>query len=282
MANQFLTPGWYLQPGTWPYWIPNGLTAFPALGNDAWTQNPRSSDWTGGILGTLTEPSSDLDQSKLGFGGILGALGASGESQASGIPYWLQTAMPFSAVLEAPRPSSDVRPQVASPPAWDSQTLSNLSALPSADFDSGTPYWLRTALPSGVNSEMFGMPQAPAEQPANPVPQLWPAATRNVATPPIPPALLPRFFSVPPTESNVALRQTPAGSNTEVPAPPELDSLPAHDFPARGLSPPDHGRQLDNTLTVTGSRIARRRPLAQNILPLPTGSGWAEAWVPKA
>jgi hypothetical protein len=250
MADQFLTPGWYLQPGTWPYWIPNGLTAFPALGNDAWTQNPPSSDSTGGILGTLTEPSSDLHQSKLGFGGILGALGASGESQASAIPYWLQTAMPFSVALEAPRPSSDPRPQVASPQAWDSQALSNLSALPSADFDSGTPYWLRTALPSGVNSEMFGVPQAPAEQPANPVPQLWPAAARNVATPPIPPALPPSLFSVPPNGSNLALRQTPASSNTEVPAPLELDSVFARDLPARGLNAttPDYERRLDDAL----------------------------------
>jgi hypothetical protein len=131
-----------------------------------------------------------LDQSKLGLGGILGALGASAESPASGIPYWLETAMPFSMALEAPRPSNDPRPQVASPPAWDSQALSNLPALPSADFDSNTPYWLRTALPSGVNSEMFGAPQAPAEEPPNPAPQLWPATARDVAVPPTLPALL--------------------------------------------------------------------------------------------
>jgi hypothetical protein len=233
MADHFLTPGWYLQPGTWPYWIPNGLAAFPALRNDAWAQNPPSSDSKGGILETLAEPNPSLDRSKLSLGGILGALGASAESQASGIPYWLQTAMPFSGVLEAPRPSSDAPPQVTSPPAWDSQALSNLSALPSADFDSSTPYWLRTALPSGVNSEMFGVPQAPAEQPANPAPQLWPAAARDVSTPPMLPALLPRFFSVPPNESNLALQQTAAGSNTEVPAPPELDSIFARDLPAR-------------------------------------------------
>jgi hypothetical protein len=248
MADQFLTPGWYLQPGTWPYWI-NGLTAFPALGNDAWTQNPPSSDSTGGILGTLAKPNPGLDRSKLGLGGILGALGASGESQASAVPYGLQTAMPFSVALEAPRPSSDPRPQVASPPAWESPALSNLSAPPSADFDSSTPYWLRTALPSGVNSEMFGVPQARAEQPANPAPQLWPAAAREVSTPPMPPALLPRFFSVPPNEGNASLWQTPDGSSAEALAPRGLDSVSAHDVSARGLSPPDYGRQLDNTLT---------------------------------
>jgi hypothetical protein len=248
MANQFLTPGWYLQPGTWPYWIPNGLTAFPALGNDAWTQNTPSSDLKGGILGTLSEPIASLDRSKLGSGGILGAFGASGESQASAIPYWLQTAMALSVALEAPRPSSDPRPQVASPQAWDSQALSNLSALPSADFDSGTPYWLRTALPSGVNNELFGVPQAPAEQPANPVSQLWPAAARDASTPPMLPALLPRFSLVPPNESNLPLRQAPAGSNAEVLAPRGLDSVSAHDVSARGLSPPDYGRQLDDIL----------------------------------
>jgi hypothetical protein len=249
MADQSPTPGWYLQPGTWPYWIPNGLAAFPALRNDAWTQNPPSSDLKGRILGTLAEPNASLDRSKLSLGGILGALGASAESQASGIPYWLQTGMPFSVALEAPQ-SSDAQPQVASPQAWDSQALSNLSALPAADFDSSTPYWLRTALPSGVNSEMFGVPQAPAEQPANPAPQLWPAAARNVATPPAPPALLPRFSSVPPNEGDLPSWQTPAGSNTEVPAPPELDSVFARDLPARGLNAttPDHERRLDDAL----------------------------------
>jgi hypothetical protein len=253
MADQFLTPGWYLLPGTWPYWIPNGLTAFPALRNDAWTQNPPSSDSKGGILGTLSEPTARLDRSKLGLGGILGALGASAESQASDIPYWLQTAMPFSAALEAPRPSSDARPQVASPPAWDSPALSNLSAPPSADFDWSAPYWLRTALPSGVNSELFGVPGPLAEQPANPAPQLWPAAARDVSIPSVPPALLPRFFSAPPNKDNVSLWQTPAGSNAEVLASPELDSVPPYDFPAAGLSPtPDYGRQLNDMLTNNG------------------------------
>jgi hypothetical protein len=58
MADQFLTPGWYLQPGGWPYWIANGLAAFAAPRNDAWTQNLPSSDSKGGILGTLAEPTA--------------------------------------------------------------------------------------------------------------------------------------------------------------------------------------------------------------------------------
>ena len=157
--------------------------------------------------------------------------------------------MPFRVALEAPRPSSDPPPQAASPAAWNSPALSNVPVLPSADFDSSTPYWLRTALPSGVNSEMFGVPQAPAEQPANRAPQLWPGLARDVSTPPMPPALLPTFFSAPPTEGNVSLPQTPASPNAEVLASPELDAVLPHDFPAAGLSPPDYGRQLDNMLT---------------------------------
>jgi hypothetical protein len=82
MADQFLTPGWYLQPGGWPYWIANGLAAFAAPRNDTWTQNFPSSDSKGGILGTLAEPTASLDRSKLSLGGILGALGASAETQA--------------------------------------------------------------------------------------------------------------------------------------------------------------------------------------------------------
>jgi hypothetical protein len=247
MADQFLTRGWYLQPGSWPYWAANGLATFAAPQNDVWSQNHSAPDSKGGILG----PTASLDRTKLSFGGILGALGASTESQAPGIRYWLQTAMPFSVALEAPRPSNDPRPQVASPPALDSQALSNLPVLPSADFDSSAPYWLRTALPSppGVNSEMFSVPRPLAEQPANPAPQLWPETARDVSTPPMLPALLPRFFSVPPNEGNVALQQTAAGSNTEIPAPPELDSVLALDLPARGLNAatPDYGRRLDDT-----------------------------------
>jgi hypothetical protein len=63
--------------------------------------------------------------------------------------------MPFSVSVEAPRPSSDPQPQAALPPAWDSPAPSYLPALPSADFDSSAPYWLRTALQSGVNSELL-------------------------------------------------------------------------------------------------------------------------------
>jgi len=62
------------------------------------------------------------------------------------------------------------------------------------------------------------------------------------------PALLPRFSLVPPNESNLPLRQTPAGSNAEVLAPRGLDSVSAHDVSAHGLSPPDYGRQLDDIL----------------------------------
>jgi hypothetical protein len=258
MVNQFLTPSWYLQPGSWPYWAANGLATFAAPQNDAWSQNPSASDSKGGILGILTEPTASLNRSKLSLGGILGVLGASGENQASAIPYWLQTAMPLGVALEAPRPASNARSQVASPQAWDSQALSNLSAPPSADFDSSTPYWLRAALPSGV----FGVPQAPAEQPANPAPQLWPAAARDVSTPRMLPALLPRFFSVPPNESNVSLWQTPASPNAEVLASPELDAVPPHDFPAAGLSPtPDYRHQLNDMLTNDG-QLDRSAPPA--------------------
>ena len=294
MADQFLTPGWYLQPGTWPYWIANGLTAFPVLGKNAWTQNLPSSDSTGGILGTPAEPNASLDRGKLGSGGILGALGASAESQASDIPYWLQTAMPFSAALEAPRPSSNAGPQVVSPPAWDSQALSNLSALPSADFDSGTPYWLRTALPSGVNSEMFGVPQPPAEQPANPVPQLWPATARDVAIPPTLPALPSSSFWVPRTKATCLCGRCRAA---QMPKPSQRPSLL---LSSRTTSP--HPDRLRRRITdahsttrwrILGSRISRRRPTARRILPsrtcgrscrrgpLPTGSGWAQSPVPK-
>jgi len=140
MADQFLMPSWYLQPGGWPYSIANGLAAFAAPRNDAWTQNFPSSDSKGGILGTLAEPNASLDQSKSSLGGILGALGASPETQASGIPYWLQTAMPSDLVLGAPQPSSDPRLQAPLPRGWNSRALSNPSALPSTDFDSNTPY----------------------------------------------------------------------------------------------------------------------------------------------
>jgi hypothetical protein len=252
MVDQFLTPGWYLQPGSWPYWAANGLATFAAPRNDARTQNPSASDSKGGILGMLAEPTASLDRSKLPFGGILGALGASAETQASGIPYWLQTAMPFSAALEAPRPPSDPHPQAASPPAWNSPAQSNLSALPSTDVDSSTPYRLRATLPSGINSEMFGVPRPPAEEPPNPAAHLWPAAGGDVSTSPMLPALLPEFFSVPPNEGGVSLWQTPGSSNADALATPKLDSVFAHDVPAPGPTPtPDYGRQLDDTLANT-------------------------------
>jgi hypothetical protein len=251
MADQFLMPGWYLQPGGWPYWIANGL-AMAAPRNDAWTQNFPSPDSKGGILGTLAEPTASLDRSKSSLGGILGALGASAEIQASGIPYWLQTAMPSDVVLGAPQPPSDPRLQAPSPAASNSPALSNLSTLPSTDFDASTPYWLRTALPSGVNGEMFGVPRAHAEQPTNPAAQLWPAVARDASTAPMLPALLQRFFSVPPNESNVSLWQTPGGSNADALAPPKLDSVFARDVPAPGPTPTsDYRRQLDDTLTNT-------------------------------
>jgi hypothetical protein len=250
MVDQFLTPGWYLQPGSWPYWAANGLATFAAPRNDAWTHNSSASDSKGGILGMLAEPTASLDRRKLSLGGILSALGASAETQASGIPYWLQTAMPSDMVLGAPQPPSDPRLQAPSPPAWNSPALSNLSALPSADVDLSTPHWLRTALSSGVNSEMFGVPRPPAEEPPNPAPQLWPAAAGDVSTSPMLPALLPKFFSVPPNEGNVSLWQTPGGSNADALATPKLDSVFARDVPAPGPTPtPDYGRQLDDTLT---------------------------------
>ena len=251
MADQFLTPGWYLQPGGWPYWIANGLAAF-APRNDAWIQNLPSSDSKGGILGMLAEPTASLDRSKSSLGGILGALGASAESQASGIPYWLQTAVPFSVALEAPRLPSDPHPQAGSPPAWNSPAPSNLSVLPFTDFDSSAPYWLRTALPPGVNSGIFGVPRPPTEEPPNPAPQSSPAAAGDVPAPPMRPVLLPRFFSAPPNDSNVSLWQTPGGSNADTLATPKLDSVFARDVPAPGPTPtPDYRRQLDDTLTNT-------------------------------
>ena len=60
MADQFLTPGWYLQPGSWPYWTGTGLATFAAPRDDAWTQNPPSSDSKGGILGILARPTVSI------------------------------------------------------------------------------------------------------------------------------------------------------------------------------------------------------------------------------
>jgi hypothetical protein len=286
MADQFLTPGWYLQPGGWPYWIANGL-AMAAPRNDAWTQNFPSPDSKGGILGTLAEPTASLDRSKSSLGGILGALGASAEIQASGIPYWLQTTMPSDVVLGAPQPPSDPRLQAPSPPASNSQALSNLSTLPSTDFDASTPYWLRTAPPSGINGEMFGVPRAPTEQPTNPAPQLWPAVARDASTAPMLPALLPRFFSVPPNKGSVSLWQTPGGSSAEALATPKLDSVFAYDVPAPGPIPtPNYGRQLDDTLTNTwqpdrsAASVGAQRVAVSDMWPLvPSGSGANGQWM---
>jgi hypothetical protein len=290
MADQFLTPGWYLQPGGWPYWIANGLAALAASRNDAWTQNFPSPDSKGGILGTLAEPTASLDRSKSSLGGILGALGASAEIQASGIPYWLQTVMPSDAVLGAPQPPGDPRLQAPSPPASNSPALSNLSTLPSTDFDASTPYWLRTALPFGVNGEMFGVPRAPAEQATNPAPQLWPAVARDASTAPMLLALLPRFFSVPPNGGNGSLSQTPGGSNAELLAAPKLDPVFARDVPAPGPTPtPDYGRQLDDALTNSwqpdraAAPAGAERLAVSDMWPLvPSGSGANGQWMSEA
>jgi hypothetical protein len=52
MADQLLTPGWYLQPPTSPYSIPNGL---PALWppNEPLIQSSSRPASNGGILGRL-------------------------------------------------------------------------------------------------------------------------------------------------------------------------------------------------------------------------------------
>jgi hypothetical protein len=183
-------------------------------------------------------------------------------------------------VLGAPRSSNDPLPQAPSPPAWNSPALSNLSALPSANVDSSTPHWLRTALSSGVNSEIFGVPRPPAEEPPNPAPQLWPAAAGDVSTSPMLPALLPSFFSMPPNEGDLSLWQTPGGSNAELLATSKLGSVFARDVPAPGPTPtPDYGRQLDDALTNTwrpdrSAAPARAERLAfSDMWPLvPTGS----------
>jgi hypothetical protein len=256
MADQLLTPGWYLQPAIWPYGIPNGLAAFSTPGNDPSVQNSPWPAANGGILGPLGRASAGSARSRFSesrspaSGGILGALTAPPESPTPSIPYWLQSAMPFGLQFGALLPPSDARPPTVSPATWDSPARSDPSAFPFADCDSSTPDWLRTALPSGANSNVFGVPRSPAEEPSNPAPQLWPVAARDVPTPPMPPALLPRFSSVPLSEGNASLWQTPTGSNAEALASPELDSVFAHDFPAPGLSlTPHSGRQLDDMLT---------------------------------
>jgi hypothetical protein len=249
MADQFLMPGWYPQPATWPYSMPNGLAAL-------WPRNEpliRNSPWSasnGGILGLLAQGSAGLDRPPAS-GGILGTLTASPEDQTSNIPYWLQTAMPFEFALGAPLALGRPRPPPMSLLTRDSSALSNLSALPSAHFDSSSPYWLRTALPSEATSDIFGGPRWPAEQPPNPAAQLWPPAAPDFLTPQTPPALPPTFFAVPPNEGNPSLWQTPVDSNAEVLASPEPDAVSARDLSASGITPPtlDYGRQLENMLT---------------------------------
>jgi hypothetical protein len=258
MADQLLTPGGYLQPATWPYWIPNGLATLPVPQEAALIQNAPWPASNGGILGLLAQASAGLDRSKLGgsrsampsaSGGILGELTASPGNQSSSIPYWLQTAMPFDFEVKAPLPPSDPRPQAVSPVTWDPLAFSNRFALPFAHFDSSTPYWLRTALPSGANGEVFDLPRPPVEQLANP--QLWLSTAPDFLTPQVPPALPSMFFSVPPNERNPSLWQTPVDSNAEVLASVEPDAVSARDLSAPGITPTtlDYGRQLEDMLT---------------------------------
>jgi hypothetical protein len=54
MADQLLTPGWYLQPATWPYSIPNGLAALWPRNEPLIQSSPRSAS-NGGILGLLAQ-----------------------------------------------------------------------------------------------------------------------------------------------------------------------------------------------------------------------------------
>ncbi len=252
MTDQLMTPGWYLQPANWSYRIPNGIAALPAPRNDPLLQNSPWSASNGRILGLLAQGSAGLNRPPAS-GGILGALTASPEDQTSNIPYWLQTAMPFDLELGAPRAPAHPRPQPISPLTWDSPALPNLPALPSAHFDSSSPYWLRTALPSEATSDIFGVPRSPTEQLPNPAAQLWPAAARDASVPPMLPALLATFSSVSPNDGNLSSWQMPVGSNVEALASPELNSVSGHDFPAFGPNSPTshYGRQLGDTLTST-------------------------------
>jgi hypothetical protein len=82
MADQFLMPGWYLQPTTWPYSIPNGPAALwprnePLIQNSPWSAS------NGGILGLLAQGSAGLDRPPAS-GGILGTLTASPADIARG------------------------------------------------------------------------------------------------------------------------------------------------------------------------------------------------------
>jgi hypothetical protein len=62
MADPVLTPRWYLQPGTWPHWLPDAFAAFAAPRNDALIQNSPWPESTGGILGGLLQ----ADRGKIG------------------------------------------------------------------------------------------------------------------------------------------------------------------------------------------------------------------------
>jgi hypothetical protein len=236
MADPVPTPRWYLQPGAWPYWLPNALAAFAAPGNDSSIQNSPQPASNGGILGLLAQPGAGLDQNKVGAsglppvsGGILGMLTASPEAQTSSIPYWLQTAGHFGFGLGRPLPMSDA-PQAASTPRWDSPAASTLSTLPSALFDLSTPYWLRTALPSGATSEGFEVADRSSEKPSAAA-QLWPAASEEATTPSPHPPLLPGF-------SASANEDDSASWQESVSVSPARDSIFAPALAAPGISPP--------------------------------------------
>jgi hypothetical protein len=252
MADQLLTPGWYLQPPTSPYSIPNGLPALWPPNEPLIQSSPRPAS-NGGILGRLAararQASADLGRPPAS-GGILGTLTASPEDQTPNIPHWLQTAMPFELARGAPLALGGPRPQPMSL-LRDLSELSNLSALPSAHFDSSSPYWPRTSLPFDATSDIFGVPRWPAEQPPNPAAQLWPPTAPDFSTPQMPSVLPPMFFAVPPNEGNPSLWQTPVDSNAEALASRAPDAVSARDLSAPGITPPtlDYGRQLEDMLT---------------------------------
>jgi hypothetical protein len=84
--DQFLTPAWYLQMGSWPFSIPNGLVTFPTPESESSIQNSRQSVSSGGILGLLAQASAGSRRStrsdsrsakRSASGGILGTLTAS-------------------------------------------------------------------------------------------------------------------------------------------------------------------------------------------------------------
>jgi hypothetical protein len=250
MADPVLTPRWYLQPGAWPYWLPNALAAFAAPRNDASIQNSPWPESAGGILGGLLQAA----RGKIGAsraparGGILGPLTASSDNQSSSFPYWLQTGMPFGLSSGAAAlPPSRPLPQ----PTWDSSLLSNLLALPSALSGSATPYWLRTALPPGANSESLRPPQQ-LEQPPSPTP-LVSTATREES--PAAPGL-----SWVADEGQPALWQELPDATAEPVAALECDLVSGPVLGNAGINPlsRDYGPQLDDT--PADDRPADRSP----------------------